>query len=169
MPLEKTHAEPANVIIFCGDDSLADTVRPRLDVAGAELTRIFAIDREIDEEDVARFKPALIILDPLPSYICMSCEQSPVEVMRKLGRLAKATGAAILAVQSVGDDMKDSWLPEFYGTPRTVLQLTPIGHGGRRLGLSKSNLRHSPDVPPLVYYIDDEEGNARIVNWSDGR
>ena len=169
MPHEKAHSDPANVIIFSGDDGLADTVRPRLDVAGADLTKVFAVDREIDEEDVAELKPALIILDPLPSYICMSCEQGPVEVMRKLGRLAKATGAAILAVQCVSEDLKDEWLPEFYGTPRTVLQLTTVGHGGRRLALSKSNFRHSPDVHALVYYIDDEDGQARIVNWSDGR
>jgi hypothetical protein len=169
MPLEKTHLAPSNVVIFSGDDGLADTVRPRLDVAGADLSKIFAVDRELEKDDLARLHPALIILDPLPSYICMSCEQSPVDVLRKLGALAKETGAAILAVQSVSDDMKDEWLPEFYGTPRTVLQLTPIGHGGRRLALSKSNLRHSPDVNPLVYYIDNEDGQARIVNWSDGR
>jgi len=169
MPLEKTHLPPSNVVIFSGDDGLADTVRPRLDVAGADLSRIFAVDREIEKEDLAKLHPALIILDPLPSYICMSCERNPVDVMRKLGELAKETGAAILAVQCVSDDMKDEWLPEFYGTPRTVLQLTPVGHGGRRLALSKSNLRHSPDVHPLVYYIDNEDGQARIVNWSDGR
>ena len=169
MPLMKTHAEPANVVIFSGDDGLADTVRPRLDVAGADLSRIFAVDREIDRDDVDKLHPALIILDPLPSYICLACERNPVEVMHKLGTLAKLTGAAILAVQSVAEDLKEEWMPEFYGTPRTVLQLTPVGHGGRRLALSKSNLRHLPDIHPLVYYIDDEDGQARIVNWSDGR
>jgi hypothetical protein len=169
MPLEKTHAAPANVVIFSGDDGLADTVRPRLEVADADLSRIYSVDREFDVEDVAALKPALIILDPLPCYICMSCEQNPIEVMRKLGLLAKETGAAILAVQCVSEEMKDNWAPEFYGTPRTVLQLTPVGHGGRRLALSKSNLRHMPDIHPLVYYIDHEEGQARIVNWSDGR
>jgi AAA domain len=169
MPLMKIHPEPSNVVIFSGDDGLADTVRPRLDAAGADLTKIWSIDREIDEEDVAKLKPILIILDPLPSYICLSCERDPVDVLRKLGQLAKATGAAVLAVQSVSEDLKDHWTPEFYGTPRTVLQLTPVGHGGRRLALSKSNLRHSPDVHPLVYYIDEEDGQARIVNWSDGR
>jgi hypothetical protein len=169
MPLMKTHGAPANVVIFSGDDGLADTVRPRLDVAGAYLSKVFAVDREIDQEDVAKLHPALIILDPLPSYICLSCEKDPVDVMRKLGQLAKETGAAVLAVQCVTEDLKDDWLPEFYGTPRTVLQLTPVGHGGRRLALSKSNLRHSPDIQPLVYYIDNEEGQARIVNWSDGR
>jgi hypothetical protein len=169
MPLMKTHADPANVIIFSGDDGLADTVRPRLDVAGADLSRIWAVDSEIEKEDVAKLHPALIILDPLSSYICLSCERDPVDVMRSLGELAKATGAAILAVQSVAEDLKEEWAPEFYGQPRTVLQLTSVGHGGRRLALSKSNLRHLADVHPLVYYIDDEDGQARIVNWSDGR
>ena len=168
MPLMKTHADPANVVLFSGDDGLADTVRPRLEMAGADLSKVYAVDREMDKDDVAQLHPALIILDPLPGY-CLSCGRDPVEVMRKLGRLARETGAAILAVQSVAEDQKEEWSPEFYSTPRTILQLTPVGHGGRRVALSKSNLRHSPDVHPLVYYIDDEEGQARIVNWSDGR
>lgn len=169
MPLMKTHGAPANVIIFSGDDGLADTVRPRLDVAGADLTKIFSVESEVDRDDIAKLNPALVILDPLPSYIATCCERSSVDVMRQLGQLAKETGAAILAVQTVGEDLKDHLTPEFYGTPRTVLQLTPVGHGGRRLALSKSNLRHSPDVQPLVYYLDNEEGQARIVNWGDGR
>lgn len=169
MPLEKTSRPPANVVIFSGDDGLADTIRPRLDVADADPSRIFAVDREFDEDDLATIKPALIILDPLTGYICLSCERNPVDVMRKLGHLARQTGAAILAVQSVADEKSEDCSPEFYSTPRTILQLTSVGHGGRRLALSKSNLRHTPEVHPLVYYIDHEDGQARIVNWSDGR
>ena len=169
MPLMKTHGDPANVVIYSGDDGLADTVRPRLDAAGADLSHIWAVDREIDKDDVAKLHPALIVLDPLSAYVCLSCERNPVEVMRSLGHLAKDTGASILAVQSVTDDLKEEWTPEFYSVPRVVLHLTPVGHGGRKLALSKSNLRHLPDVHPLVYYIDDEDGQARIVNWSDGR
>jgi DNA polymerase III delta prime subunit len=171
MPFQKGHLEhkPANVVLFSGDDGLADTVRPRLDSAHADHSHIWSVDREIDKDDVAQLKPTLIILDPLSCYICMSCEQGPVEVLRALGRLAKETGAAILALQSVGEDLKDNWTPEFYGTPRSVLHLTPVGHGGRRLAVSKSNLRNTPDIQPLVYYFDDEPGEVRIVNWSDGR
>jgi RecA-family ATPase len=169
MPLEKTHGAPSNVVIFSGDDGLSDTVRPRLDVAGADLSKVFAVDRQFTKDDVDKLHPALIILDPLPSYIVTCKERTPVDVMRQLGQLAKDTGAAILAVQTIGEDLKDHWTPECYGTPRTVLLLTPVGHGGRRLALSKANLRHSPDVHALVYYLDDEEGQARIVNWSDGR
>lgn len=171
MPFQKSHQDhkPANVVLFSGDDGLADTVRPRLDAAHADLTHIWAVDREVEKEDLAHLNPTLIILDPLSCYISISCETGPVDVMRKLGRLAKETGAAVLALQSVGEDLRDNWTPEFYGTPRSVLLLTPVGHGGRRLAISKSNLRHIPDVHPLVYYFDDGPGEVRIVNWSDGR
>src|SRR4051812_46821539 len=48
MPLSKTRpAGPADVIIFSGDDGLADTVLPRLKAADADLARIRPIDREI--------------------------------------------------------------------------------------------------------------------------
>ncbi len=88
--------------------------------------------------------------------------------MRSLGRLAKRTGAAVLATQCVADS-HDDLAREFYGTPRSILMLTPVGQSGRRLAITKSNLEHLPDVHPLVYYFDDEDGQVRIVNWSDGR
>ncbi|WP_435009607.1 AAA family ATPase [Tundrisphaera lichenicola] len=160
---------PANVVIFSGDDDLADTISPRLEAAHADLAHIWAIDGEIDRDDLARLKPSLLIIDPLPSYICLSCENSPVEVIRNLDHLARDTGTAILAIQSIGEDSGRHKDPEFYGTPRSILHLTPVGHGGRRLAVAKSNLRHVPNIHPLVYYFDDEEGEVRIVNWSDGR
>ena len=169
MPLMKTHLDPANVVIFSGDDDLADTVRPILDAAGADLKHIWAVNGEIEKEDVSQFKPALIILDPLSAYLCVACERSPVEVMRKIGQLASDTGAAVLVLHGIADDKKQEWNPDFYGTPRSVLLLSPVGHGGRRLAVVKSNLGNIPDTHPLVYYIDDEEGQSRIVNWSDGR
>ena len=169
MPLEKTHGDPANVILFSADDGLADTIRPRLEAAGAELTRIYAIDREIHKDDVAQFQPTLIIIDPLDSYLCLACERNPVEVMRQLALLARDTGAAVLAVQGATEGVGEDEPLVYHGTPRTVLHLTTVGVGGRRLSVAKSNLRHLPDIHPLVYYIDHEEGQVRIVNWSDGR
>ena len=170
MPASKgTQLAPSNVVIFSGDDELADTLRPRLEAADADLTRVYAFNREVDREDLAPLKPALIILDPISSYICMSCERDPVEVLRKLGHLAHETDAAILAVHSVSDKAEERDSPGFYSSPRSILVLTPLGHGARRLAVSKTNLRSIPDVHPLVYYFDDEGGEVRIVNWSDGR
>ena len=162
------HVAPGNVVIFCGGDELADTVRPRLDAAAADLSRVYAIDAEITAEDVAPLKPTLIIIDPFSDYIGVVGERNPTEAMRKLGRLAKATGAAVLATQGIADSEEDL-AREFYGTPRSILMLTPVGQSGRRLAVTKSNLQHLPDIHPLVYYFDDEDGQVQIVNWSDGR
>jgi len=170
LPLSReAEVGPSNVLIFSGDDDLGDTVRPRLEAAQADLARIYAVDREIDEGDLATLKPALIVLDTLSSYICLCCEQTAPDVIRKLGRLARATGAAILAILNTGVRAGEEWSPEFQATPRSVLMITHVGHGGRRLSTSKSNLRHVTDVHPLVYYIQDQDGPVHLVNWSDGR
>ena len=160
---------PSNVVIFSGDDALADTVRPRLEAAEADLERIYAVDREFDLGDVATIKPALIVLDTLSSYLNLCVEDNLADVVRKLGMLAKSTGAAVLAVFNTDDRAGEDPSPDFYGTPRSVLEITPVGHGGRRLSTSKSNLRHITDVHPLVYYIQDANGPVHLVNWSDGR
>ena len=160
---------PSNVVVFSGDDALADTVRPRLEAADGDLARIYAVDREFDEGDVAALRPALIVLDTLSTYVHICAEHDPADVVRKLGRLARATGAAVLAVFNTAERPGEDWSPDFYGAPRSVLQITHVGHGGRRLSTSKSNLRHVNDVHPLVYYIHDEDGPVHLVNWTDGR
>ena len=170
MPMVRGHdpAVPGNVVIFCGGDELADTVRPRLDAANADLGRIYAVDSEITCENVAPLQPVLIIIDPFSDYIGLNADRNPIEVMRKLGHLAKITGAAVLATQCIADS-QDDLAREFYGTPRSIMVLTPVGQSGRRLAVTKSNLQHLPDIHPLVYYFDDEDGQVQIVNWSDGR
>ena len=160
---------PSNVVVFSGDDALADTVRPRLEAAEADLERIYAVDREFDEGDIVALRPALIVLDTLSSYFSLCVENSLAEVVRKLGRLAKASGAAVLVIFNTADRAGEEPSPDFYGTPRSVMEITQVGHGGRRLSTSKSNLRHVADVHPLVYYIQDDDGPVHLVNWTDGR
>src|SRR5262249_19601439 len=57
MPLSRVGTTPADVVIFNDDDSLADTVRPRLEAAGADLTRIWACDRRITPADLGDLRP----------------------------------------------------------------------------------------------------------------
>jgi hypothetical protein len=170
MPLSKAGTTaPADVVLFSGDDDLADTVRPRLEAAGADLVRIRPIDREITRADIESLRPALIILDPLSSYYCLTCEATPREVLQKLTRLARDTDAAIVVVQCVPSREDSEWAREIYAVARSVLAVTSIGHDGRRLAVSKSNLRPASEVAPLVYHHDDREGVLRISGWSDGR
>ncbi|MHC5540961.1 hypothetical protein ACYOEI_22290, partial [Singulisphaera rosea] len=137
--------------------------------AGADLTRIRPIDRELHKEDLGDLRPALIILDPLSSYMCLSCDETPRQVMQNLAMLARDTDAAVPAVQALPSREDSEWAREAYGVARSVLSITTVGHGGRRIAVSKSNLRSLSEVHPLVYHHEDKDGVVHIVGWSDGR
>ena len=93
MPMTKETELPAgDVVLFNGDDSLADTVRPRLEEAGADLTRIRAVDCQIRQSDLLEWKPTLIIVDPLSDYLCHGSDVSANQAMRELSRV-RATRA----------------------------------------------------------------------------
>lgn len=170
MPLTRgTPTAPANVILFSGDDDLSDTVRPRLEAAGADLTRIRPIGEEIRSDDVDGINPALIILDPLSGYICMSCEKTTRDLMQSLTRLASETDAAVLLVQCLPIPDDTEWARQVYAVARSVLKITPVGHGGRRIAVTKSNLQPTGEVPPLVYHLEDKGSAAHLTGWSDGR
>lgn len=168
MPMMRGGVAPANVVIFNDDDSIADTIRPRLEAADADLERIHVMERTIDAETIAPLKPALIVIDPLAAYLCLSCDVPPRRAIKDLGALARETNAAVVAVQYLPKGTT-SWAGEIFDAARSVLGITSIGHGRRRLGLTKSNLLRVGDVFPLVYQIDDEAGAARVGVWSDGR
>ncbi len=115
---------PGNVVLLCGQDSLADTVRPRLDAAGADQSRISAITsvrRSIVAcgplpLGAARLLPSLahldwaiprigqcrlVIIDPITRYFDHS-SHSPDDdtrvVLEPLADLAARHHVALLAV-----------------------------------------------------------------------
>ena len=74
MEPEMEVAEPVNIIYQTAEDGLADTVKPRLEQAGADCTRISVIDESdkalsmVDErleQAVVRQKAKVLILDPI--------------------------------------------------------------------------------------------------------
>ena len=70
--------EPLNVIYQSAEDGLADTVKPRLEQAGADCEKILVIDEKIKslsmiderlEEAVIKTGAKLLILDPIQAYL----------------------------------------------------------------------------------------------------
>jgi hypothetical protein len=167
MPLESAKSSsPANVVIYNDDDNLADTIRPRFEAVGAELSRIrCCVDGEITAPDVQELRPGLIIIDPLSSYLCLESNCPPRQVLKNIAQLARDTGAAVMAVQSLPKD--GYWAPEVYDTARSVLFVSSIGHGRHRVAVTKSNLRAAGDVTPLVYQIQPAGNAVRISGWAD--
>jgi predicted ATP-dependent serine protease len=167
MPLSRHRPKaPANVVIFNDDDNLADTLRPRLEEAGAELSRIHVIDGEVCSADVARVAPALIVVDPLSIYLCVEGSQPPRKVLKRLTHLARESGSAVLAVQYLPKE--GFWLGEVYDAARSVLLVSAIGNGRNRVSVAKSNLQALVELSPYVFHIDQtDEGGVRITHWAD--
>jgi hypothetical protein len=69
--------EAGNVLMLTAEDGLADTLRPRLDAVGADLSRVFALNEPLifDEAGLLRletaiieYKPILVTIDPLFAF-----------------------------------------------------------------------------------------------------
>ena len=109
---------PAGVVMIGTEDGWADTVRPRLDAAGADCDRIAFVTVELPggweealtlpddlpmvEEAVKRVGAALIITDPVIAFIGLGTNtHNDHEVRRALGPLsvlAERMGVAALGI-----------------------------------------------------------------------
>lgn len=102
---------PINIIYQTAEDGLADTVKPRLETAGAQCERIAVIDESekslsmVDErleEAIIRTNARLLILDPIQAYLGggmdMNRANEARDMTKKLGLLAEKYKCAIVLI-----------------------------------------------------------------------
>lgn len=126
MPGEtKTQVAPADVVLLAHEDGLADTIRPRLQAAGADVTRVHHLDavpvydndgRPVGSrlpmipDDVAAIEQlvtdtgaALVIVDVLsahlPGWVQMYKDQDMRRALGPLGEMAARHGTCIVLVR----------------------------------------------------------------------
>ena len=103
--------KPVNVIYQTAEDGLADTVKPRLEQAGADCSRISIIDEsekslsmldERIEKAIIETGAKLFILDPIQAYLGggtdMNRANEAREMTKNLGNIAERTGCAIVLI-----------------------------------------------------------------------
>lgn len=103
--------KPVNVIYQTAEDGLADTVKPRLEQAGADCSRISIIDESekslsmIDErieKAIIAAEAGLLIFDPIQAYLGggtdMNRANEARELTKRLGGIAERTGCAIVLI-----------------------------------------------------------------------
>jgi len=103
--------EPLSVIYQTAEDGLADTVKPRLEEADADCSRILVIDDseksltmddERLEQAILQTGAKLLILDPIQAYlgngVDMNRANEARDMTKKLGMLAERTGCAIVLI-----------------------------------------------------------------------
>ncbi len=108
---EEQGAEPVNVIYQTAEDGLGDTIKPRLEQAGADLDKVFVINESeeslsmTDErimQAVEKTSAKVVVLDPIQAYLGAGVDMHRANEIRpifsRLSFLAEKTGCAIILI-----------------------------------------------------------------------
>ena len=123
-PVNGERCEVGNVIVLSAEDDPSDTIRPRLEAAGADLSRVYILDAvrnnplvgsgetsrafnlKTDIEQLGSMLKeiggaALVIIDPITAYLGTTDSHKNAEIralLSPLAELAGQYGAAVVAV-----------------------------------------------------------------------
>ncbi|HEY3351174.1 MAG TPA: AAA family ATPase [Thermoanaerobaculia bacterium] len=181
-------AEVSSVLILSAEDGLGDTIRPRLEAAGADVSRVFAIQGVSDsegeeefpclrhvteiEEAIRAHAARLLIVDPLMAYLGGETnswhDQDVRRALAPVAAMAERTGAAVLIIRHL---TKGGGSNAIYrgggsigisGAARSVLLVAkdPADEERRILASAKSNLSRPPDS--LAYRLRNAGDVARV-------
>jgi len=174
MPLTTETASPAGVVLLQAEDLLREVVRPGLDAAGADVSRVVAYDRtrfstkplilsgdiELIRDAINSVGAKLVVIDPFNAFSGHSgnSESAVRRTLGTLAALAEEKNVAIVVVRHMdkrrGSNPKHGGLGStgFVAAARSVLVVvadpnsdSPYQH---ILATSKSNLA---DASPLSY------------------
>jgi hypothetical protein len=183
---------PAGVVILSAEDGLADTIRPRLDAMGADVSRIVALEavvgggkeRGVTLADLSAIEAAItevnaryVIVDPLMAYLGGETnahrDQDVRGILAPLAKLAERTGVAIVVVRHLSKGAQANVLYRgggsigIIGAVRVALMVgrdPEDPEGPRRiLAVSKSNLATFP--PAMAYHMTEAENGVAQIVW----
>jgi len=111
LPESKETVGPVAVIFQTAEDGLGDTIKPRLEQAGADCERVIVID-ETDkalslldkriETALLQTGAKLLILDPLQAYLGADVDMHRANeirpVLKRISTIAEQTGCAVVVV-----------------------------------------------------------------------
>jgi hypothetical protein len=190
-PVDKTRAPLGSVLMLSAEDDIADTIRPRLDAAGADVSRIhcatfvndvdksrrsFSLQTDVELlaaklQQIGDCK--LVVIDPVSAFTGSTDthKNSDVRVLlASLAEIAHQFDVAILAVSHLNKGSSTAMYRTmgslaFVAAARSVYAVADDpGDPLRRLVLPiKNNL--GGDVQGLAYKIDIAGNGAPTVTW----
>jgi AAA domain len=184
--------EPAGVVLLSAEDGLRDTIRPRLDAAGADTTRILALatvpdenghdrylsipeDIPLIEKGIRRVGAGLVVVDPLMAFFSSETnshrDQDVRRTLAPLAGLAERTGACVLVVRHLNKAPGNNPLYRgggsigIIGAARMafVVGKDPQDENRRVLASTKNNLAKPPKS--LMFTLEEAESGTVRVNW----
>ncbi len=185
-------AEPESVLILNAEDDPGNTIRPRLEAAGADLTRVHLFDRvetgtiqrppilpfdlERVKDEIKAREVALVIVDPFLAFldgeIDAHKDQDVRRCLHRLKEIAQETGAAILLVRHLNKMGHNTAMYRgggsigITGAARSALLIGrhPDDAAVRVIASTKSNLGPCPRA--LTYHLEPSDNVARIA-WGE--
>ncbi|MFN2488613.1 MAG: AAA family ATPase [Actinomycetota bacterium] len=183
----------AGVLLLSAEDGVADTIRPRLEAAGADLARVHVFESvtgsdgterapeipgDVDEIErlVEGHSVALVVVDPLMAFLGARVDsfrdQDVRRALHALKTVAERTDVAVVVVRHLTKSGGSHALYRgggsigIIGAARAGLLVAPdpSDEDRRILAVTKSNLAAMP--PALAYRLvpDERHGVAR-VQW----
>lgn len=187
-PFQNGYLEPGVTLIVSGEDDIADTIKPRLRAAGADMSRVATLALRVDDagdvipfsvpEDMPRLRDALgesgarfVVIDPITAFLSAGVQShndaSVRTAMNPLALLAQQTRAAFLLLRHLNKDTREGKALYrgggsigFTGSARSVLLAAPkpSEDGVRVLAQTKANLARPGEARSLEW---------RVISWSE--
>lgn len=177
-----------NVLFLCGEDGVADGVRPRIDAAGGDPSRVYVVQGVPDElttrtlnlaKDLAsldraieRTQPLLVVIDPISAYLGRTDSYKDAEVRgvrAPLLALIDRHGCALLTVAHLAKDQQRAALHRpggsvaFVAAARLVFALAADPNDADRRIVASLKTNICRPAPALAFRLPD----AR-VEWIAG-
>lgn len=191
--LDGIRHEPAGTLLLMAEDGAGDTIKPRLENAGADMSRIGLLqtytdpvdnlevmptlpdDLSIIETAIVQLEAKLLVIDPILSYIGDNVnEYRDKEVRRALApiiAMAERTGVALVCLRHVTKSIngnakhRGNGSIAFTNMARSALFVAPDPDDQARMVLAQSKGNLGPPAPSLTYRLIGCENEHARVHW----
>ncbi|HEV8276807.1 MAG TPA: AAA family ATPase [Streptosporangiaceae bacterium] len=189
---DQARPEIGDVILLSAEDEIGDTIRPRLEAAGADLGRCWVLpdirpegepprppELPLDLDQLEGYakdrRAALVIIDPLMAFLSGQVDAHRDQDVRRalaaMAAMAARTGAAVVIVRHMNKSAAGSPLYRgggsigIIGAARAGLLVAPDPEDPDRrvLAVTKSNLAKLPDALAYRLVSDELYGVAKII------
>jgi putative DNA primase/helicase len=187
MPNGSSAPGPCTSIMLSAEDNAADTIRPRAEAAGADLSRFvlpdfggqaprFPDDIAALEELIVERGADLVVIDPvmafLPPKVAAHLDQLVRLALTPLAAMAAWTGCAVVLVRHLTKHGRDRAVLRGQGSMgimaavRTGLFVAPhpADETARVLAVAKTNVGRRP--PALGYRVVESATGQPVIEWT---
>ncbi|MGH8272804.1 MAG: AAA family ATPase [Gammaproteobacteria bacterium] len=187
-------APAGEVVLISGEDDPADTIRPRLEAAAADLNRVHVLDGIADTDErgepirrpwtlndlpeLDRFLTRvsackLIVIDPVSAYLAGTDSHKNSDIralLAPLGDLAARHKLAVLAVSHLNKSQgpaiyRTSGSLAFTAAARAVYCVTKDANDAARRILVPIKANLAPDATGLAYRIGTDATGTPRLEW----